>query len=161
MDTYTICFFGHRVINRHIDAAERLENIIEKFVKSKEYVELLVGREGDFDILVSSVICRITKKYNYGNTAHVLVLPYMRTEYRDNEEGFLKYYDEVEICEKSCKAHYKSAIQIRNRDMVDRSELVVCYVENQQGGAYTTMQYALKQCKKVINVADELYDKLI
>ena len=161
MDTYTISFFGHRVINRSIDVTERLENIIENFVKSKEYVEFLVGRDGDFDILVSSVICRITKKYNYGNTAHVLVLPYMRAEYRDNEESFLKYYDEVEICEKSCKAHYKSAIQIRNRDMVDRSELVVCYVENQQGGAYATMQYALKQCKKVINVADEVYDKLI
>ena len=85
----------------------------------------------------------------------------MRADYRDNEENFLKYYDEVEICEKSCKAHYKSAIRIRNRDMVDRSELVICYVENKQGGAYTTMQYALKQCKKVINVADEVYDKLI
>ena len=61
MDTYTISFFGHRVINRSIDVAERLENIIENFVKSKEYVEFLVGRDGDFDILVSSVICRVTK----------------------------------------------------------------------------------------------------
>ena len=98
------------MINRSINVAERLENIIENFVKSKEYVEFLVGRDGDFDILVSSVICRITQKYNYGNAAHIFVLPYMRAEYRDNKESFLRYYDEVEICEKFCKAHYKSAM---------------------------------------------------
>lgn len=161
MNVYTISFFGHRVINGFTGMTERLENIIENFVRSKEYVEFLVGRDGDFDILVSSVIHRITKKYDYGNTAHVLVLPYMRAEYRDNEESFLKYYDEVEICEKSCNVYYKSAIQIRNRAMVDRSELVVCYVENRHGGAYSTMQYALKQCKKVINIADEIYDELV
>ncbi len=157
MNTYTISFFGHRVIYRSEDIEKRLEILIESIVKSKEYIEFLVGRDGDFDILVSSVICRITKKLSYGNAAHVLVLPYMKAEYNNNNEDFLKYYDEVEICESSCYSHYKSAIQIRNRNMVDRSDLVVCYVERQKGGAYSTMAYAVRQGIKVINIADELF----
>lgn len=156
MNTYTVSFFGHRVIYRSEDIEKRLEILIESIVKSKEYIEFLVGRDGDFDILTSSVICRITKKLSYGNAAHVLVLPYMKAEYRNNKEDFLKYYDEVEICEKSCRAHYKAAIRIRNRNMVDRSDLVVCYVERQKGGAYNTMTYAVRQDKTVINIADEI-----
>lgn len=155
MNTYTVSFFGHRVIYQSEDIEKRLEILIESLVKSNENVEFLVGRDGDFDILVSSVICRITKRLSYGNTAHVLVLPYMRAEYRNNKEDFLKYYDEVEICERSCCSHYKSAIQIRNRYMV--ADLVVCYVGRPKGDAYSTMAYAVRRGKTVINIADELF----
>lgn len=43
--------------------------------------------------------------------------------------------------------------QITNRSMVDRSDLVVCYVEHESGGAYQTMAYAGKSGKTVINLA--------
>lgn len=57
----------------------------------------------------------------------------MKAEYRDNEKYYLNYYDEVEIRSKSSYAHYKSAIQVRNRYMVDRSELVLCYIQRNNG----------------------------
>ena len=37
----------------------------------------------------------------------------MKAEYRDNEQSYLDYYDEVEICADSSKVHCKSAIQVR------------------------------------------------
>ena len=40
--------------------------------------------------------------------------------------------------------------------MVDRSDLVVCYVDHESGGAYKTIQYAEKREKKIINVAEAL-----
>ena len=40
--------------------------------------------------------------------------------------------------------------------MVDRSDLVVFYVDHQKGGAYQTYQYAVKQEKRIINIAEEL-----
>lgn len=55
---------------------------------------------------------------------------------------------------KSCKAHPKSAIQIRNKYMVNRSDLVIFYVETTSGGAYQTMKYADKQCKNIINILE-------
>ena len=153
MDIYTVSFFGHRQIinSQHIEKI--LAQIIKKLIVNKEFVEFLVGRNGDFDILTASVIKQMIKKYAYHNASLTLVLPYMRAEFRDNEQSFLNYYDTVEICSESEKAHFKSAIQIRNKSMVDRSDVVICYVEHQQGGAYTTMQYAYKQKKKVLNIA--------
>ena len=84
----------------------------------------------------------------------MLVLPYERAEYRDNMESFLTYYDEVEICPESAKAHFKAAIGIRNRAMVDRADLVICAVERESSGAYTAMKYAEKQEKRIINLAE-------
>jgi predicted Rossmann fold nucleotide-binding protein DprA/Smf involved in DNA uptake len=83
------------------------------------------------------------------------VLPYAKAEFRDNEQSYLEYYDEVEICSASAQAHPKAAIQIRNRIMVDRSDMVICYVQHKSGGSYKTIQYAKKQGKRIINLAKE------
>ena len=152
MDIYTVSFFGHRHIEQGALVEERLESLLYDLITGKEYVEFLIGRDGEFDLLASSVIKRCIKKYGRGNTSLVLVLPYMRAEYRDNEAAFLDYYDEIEICEESARAHYKAAIQIRNRCMVDRSDLVVCCIQHQSGGAYKTVQYAQRLGKRVVEV---------
>ena len=152
MDIYTVSLFGHRHIEQGALVEERLESLLYDLITGKEYVEFLIGRDGEFDLLASSVIKRCIKKYGRGNTSLVLVLPYMRAEYRDNEAAFLDYYDEVEICEESARAHFKAAIQIRNRRMVDRSDLVVCCIQHQSGGAYRTVQYAQRLGKRVVEV---------
>ena len=54
----------------------------------------------------------------------------MKAEYRDNEKEYLDYYDEVEMCDESSEAHPKSAIQVRNRSMIDRADLVVCCIQH-------------------------------
>lgn len=123
-------------------------------ITQKQYFDFLVGRNGEFDLLAASSIRRAVKQYGCGNTSLILVLPYMKAEYRDNEQSYLSYYDEVEICAESSEAHYKSAIQVRNRCMVDRSDLVVCCIQHKSGGAYKTVQYAEKQGKQVRNLAD-------
>ena len=150
----TVAFFGHRDFNHHFKCEKALEKILRDLIKQKEYVEFLVGRDGEFDLLVALAIRRAVKQYGYGNTSLILVLPYMKAEYRDNEQNYLSYYDEAEICSESSDAHYKSAIQVRNRSMVDRSDLVVCCIQHKSGGAYSTMQYAKKQGKQVRNLAD-------
>ena len=155
MNIYTVSFFGHRYIERGIEIENRLDKLLHDLIMQKEYIEFLIGREGEFDILASAAIKRAINKYAYGNTHFTLVLPYMKAEYRDNEKEFLDYYDEVDVCYESSIAHPKGAIQIRNRSMVDRSDLVVCYVQHNSGGAYRTLQYAAKQGKRIINITDE------
>ena len=54
----------------------------------------------------------------------------------------------------SAKVHPKQAIQLRNRWIVDKSDLVVFWVENNSGGAYKTMRYADKCGKETINLPD-------
>ena len=153
MEIYTVSFFGHREIENALKVERKLETKIIELIQTKQYIEFLVGRDGEFDILAASVVKRVKKQMDYGNCSLIWVLPYMKAEFRDNEKNFLDYYDDVEICKQSAKAHYKSAMQIRNKAMVDRSDLVICCIQHKNGGAYKTVQYAEKQGRTVINIA--------
>ena len=132
---------------------KRLDKIIENLIKEKHKVEFLVGRNGDFDQYVSSAVIRSKRKYRDDNSFLVLILPYATAEYKNNVESFEKYYDEIEICQSCADVHFKSALKIRNREMVDRADLVVCFIDHESGGAYQTIQYAKRQNKKIINLA--------
>ena len=154
MDIYTVSFFGHREIENSLEVERKLEAIITELIKTKKYIEFLVGREGEFDILAASVVKRVKKQMDYGNCSLIWILPYMKAEFRDNEKDFLDYYDDVEICEQSAKAHYKSAMQIRNRAMVDRSDLVICCIQRKSGGAYKTVRYAERIGKQILYLHD-------
>ena len=161
LNIYTVSFFGHRYIDRFRTIEDRLEELIIKLLREHEYVDFLVGRNGDFDQLVSSTIRRVKREFRDDNCTHILVLPYNSAEFQNNEDSFAEYYDEIEICPESHNAHFKAAMQIRNRHMVDRSDLVICYIEHNSGGAYQTIQYALGQEKEVINLAEESRDEKI
>ena len=154
LNIYTVSFFGHRYIDNASEVEQHLDCLLHDLIVQKEYVEFLVGRDGDFDTIASAAIKRAIHSYGYGNAHFILMLPYMKAEYRDNEKEFLDYYDEVEVCTESSEAHPKSAIQVRNRCMVDRSDLVVCCIQHKSGGAYKTVQYAVKQGKQVRNLSD-------
>ena len=91
------------------------------------------------------------------NSSLVWVLPYLTAALRDNEDAFLRYYDEIEICDAAAAAHFKSAMQIRNRSMVDRSHLVIFCVEQKSGGAYQTMQYAKRVQKPCVNLWEQIH----
>lgn len=154
MNLYAVSFFGHRQIDNVFVIEQRLETMIRELLLSKEYVEFLVGRDGEFDQLVASTVRRCKRTVRDDNSALVLVLPYATAEYRNNKQSFHAYYDEVEICAEAAEKHYKSAHQIRNRTMVDRSNLVVFSVEHNSGGAYQTLQYAKKANASIINLPD-------
>lgn len=153
---FTVSFFGHRIIEDPLRIGQSLESLIGKFITEHEYVEFLVGREGDFDQLVSSTIRRCKRSIRDDNSAHVWVLPYPTAEFRDNEESFGEYYDEIEICEVAADGHFKGAHQTRNRKMVDRSHLVVFCIQHESGGAWQTMKYAQKQGSPYININSSL-----
>lgn len=155
LNIYTVAFFGHRYIDNPFLIEERLEEQIYKLLSEHEYVDFLIGRNGDFDQYVSSTVLRVRKRYRDDNSSLILMLPYPTAEYLNNEESFHNYYTEVEISYAASKAHPKSAIQIRNREMVDRADLVICAIEKETGGAWQTVQYAMKQEKPVINLFDE------
>ena len=144
METFTVSFFGHRRLDDPLSIERKLDELIRRLILEKNYVVFLVGRDGEFDQLVSSAIRRAKRNIGSDNSAHVWVMPYVTAEYLNCHEDYEAYYDEVEICEAAAGSHYKSAFQIRNRNMVDRSDLVVFCLEHSSGGAYKTFLYAQK-----------------
>ena len=155
MNIFTVSFFGHRIISKFREAEERVEALVHALLLEKEYVEFLVGRNGDFDQIVSSAVKRQKHLIRDDNSSLIWVLPYPTAELRNNMGNFETYYDEIEICACTAGSHPKGAFQIRNRQMVDRSNLVVFYVDHNSGGAFQTLQYAQKQKKEIINLAEK------
>ena len=151
---YTVCFFGHRQIDDFSLVEQKVEMLIVRLLNEHEYVEFLVGREGEFDQLVTSAILRCKKRLDTANCSVTWVMPYLKADYVKNSDSYDNYYDYVEVCEQSANTHPKAAIQIRNRAMVDRSDLCVFYVTHKGGGAYQTLQYAEKANANIINLCE-------
>ena len=76
-------------------------------------------------------------------------------------DDYGKYYDSVIIPESVEGVFPKSALVLKNRWMIERSDLVIVYVKRENGGAYTAMKYAERMQKRVINLCKlplESYD---
>ena len=116
-----------------------------------DYVDFLIGRNGEFDIYISSLLRNIKKEYK-NNFSIILVLPYLTAEYKNNKNSFEKYYDEIQIYEKSLVSHFKASIKIRNCEMINKSDLIIFYVERKSGGAFDAIRYANKKNKDIINI---------
>ena len=84
MNAYTVSFFGHRCIENALEIERKLEHLIITLLRNKEYVEFLVGRDGEYDQLVSSTIRRCKREYRSDNSANIWVLPYSTEEFGMN-----------------------------------------------------------------------------
>ena len=149
LEIYRIAFIGHREIYGQYRLEDRIEDIIRKELHSKEYVELYVGRNGDFDISVASATKRAQDALGHHNSSLVLLQPYPMKD----DVYYEKFYDELWYPVDS-KTHPKAAITKRNQWMIDNADLLVAYVEpDRKGGALTTLKYAEKKGIEIINLA--------
>lgn len=110
LNLFSCSFFGHRDFIHHNRYEKHLTEIIRNLITKNDYVEFLVGNNGEFDRFASSIIRKVKKNYHSDNSMHILVLPYMTAEYINNQNYFHEFYDEVEICNESSKVHFKSSI---------------------------------------------------
>ena len=149
LDTYSVTFFGHRDFDAHIKSEERLHQIVRELLASKEFVVFYIGRNGEFDRFCASIIKRVQNEMGRENSELILVLPYADKDI----EYYEKYYDCVMIPETIENTHPKGAIAKRNKWMVEQSDLLICYIDKEEGGAFAALNYAKKIEKKAINLA--------
>lgn len=142
-NTYRVVLFGHRDFNGYQTLDKQLYPLLKDVICTKPYVEIYIGRSGEFDIYAATVVKRAQNAMGKANNALICVLPYPDK----NTEYYEKYYDSIIIPECIEKSHPKGAISKRNRWMVEQADLLVCHVERESGGAYTAMKYA-KRLKK-------------
>ena len=148
MDTYTVSFFGHRVLHDLERIDTQIIPLLKELLKTKPYVSFLIGRQGEFDIYVASVIKRVQKEVGKESNELTLVLPYAVVDLPFYEI----YYDSIIIPECLQGTHPKSAITQKNRWMIEQSDLVITLVDKETGGAYTALKYAKKWDKKIIRL---------
>ena len=148
-NTYKVVLFGHRDFNEHRTLDEQLYPLLKDLIRTKPYVEIYIGRNGAFDIYAATVVKRVQNAVGKANNALICVLPYPERDI----EYYGNYYDSVMIPECIGNSHPKGAITARNRWMIEQASLFICYVEREDGGAYTALKYATKLGKQIINLA--------
>lgn len=150
-----ISFLGHRNINNK----EKIKQLVEKAVKENipENDELLFycGGYGDYDELCASV-CRNIKK-TLPTSKIIFITPYISPSQQQKIKYLLetKLYDEV-IYPPIENTPQRFAISKRNEWIVERSDLIIAYIEHSFGGAYKTFLTAKRKNKKIISISLEL-----
>ena len=150
MNIYKVCLFGHREIDDLIAFERVLSPLIKEVMLSHEHTQFFIGRNGEFDEFGASVIKRVRKRCN-ADSELTLVLPYKVSNIFDYE----RYYDGIIIPECAERSHFKSAIDLRNKWMIDNSDAVIVFVKK-PGGAYNAMTYAVSRGKPTVNLANKV-----
>lgn len=137
-----VAFCGHRMVSETETVRAKLRAIIEQLIEEGA-TEFLLGGYGEFDYLCAHVVYDLKEKYP--EIRSILVVPYLNRYQGPN------LYDESEYppIEKTPKRY---AILKRNEYMVEKSDVVVSYVQYGFGGAAKTRDYAVRKKKRIIEV---------
>lgn len=152
MKNKVCCGFGHRQVYDPISPS--LYKILENLIVKENCTVFMTGKSGEFDECFSSALFSL--KRSYPHISVILVMPYLSKELNAYKTVYEHAYDEIVIPEISASAHYKAAIKLRNRWMIDHSDFVISYLFRDFGGAYEAVKYASKQNKNVIDVLSSM-----
>lgn len=136
----TCCFIGHRVAPPGL--FDLVYKAVEEFALSVDRPVFLNGGMGDFDRLGARAVGILKKRVPDRGVSLRLVLPSYRYAQRAGQSAKLDLYDEILVCGESDGAHYKAMIGIRNRWMVEQSDVCIAYVNTNSGGAYNALRTA-------------------
>ena len=148
-----ITFLGHRRISGYDDLSERIQKTIFENINPKEETFFYCGGYGEFDSLCAKACRLVTGRIP--NIQIVFVTPYMTEQQQKKVMQFIRsgLYDSV-IYPPLEMTPPRFAIRKRNEWMINEADLIIAYVKQTYGGAFTAMDYARRKKKHVINIAD-------
>ena len=149
----TCVFSGHREVL--IPGIEmRLSDEIERLLQTDSKFLFLSGGMGQFDEMGSAAVRAAKRRHPDMDITLALVLPYPSRRLNADKEYYGALFDGIIIPSISDAAHRKAAIGLRNRWMVEQSDIVLACIYRSFGGAWDTVNYARRLGKPVINLAD-------
>ena len=141
-----VAFCGHSEYKGSMEDEVKILHLLKQKV-GKCSVDFFLGGYGGFDQFAYRCVKKFQKEY--GNAKLILITPYLNAPRADDCKKLfdLIIYPELE------KIPPKYAIVYRNRWMVEQADLIISYIMNQYGGAYTMYQYAKRKNKEIYNIA--------
>ncbi len=139
------CFSGHR--NLPQDSMELQTNLEKAIIELIERGVVFFGNGGavGFDALAATAVLKLKENYPHIRLVMVLPCPPEQQSSRWNDEQKKRYYkilgqtDKVRIL----SPQYTDKCMLdRNRYMVDNSAYLICYLHEQRGGTFYTVNYA-------------------
>ena len=145
------CGFGHRVLLMYIE--KPLRETLERLMEERGVRVFYTGGMGEFDEMFTRTVWSM--KRECPSLRLVLVMPYLTARLNVNKAFYEAQYDEILIPAELDGVHPKAAIGLRNRWMVDRSDIVIAALNRDFGGAAEAVRYAEKRGKEVVRIAEE------
>ena len=152
------CFSGHR----EIPAAEResLPRLLDEYVENmyrRGICQFICGGAVGFDALAARAVLRAREQCC--DIRLTLTIPYRGVEKHRSEADRLEFEDilsQADSVHYIAQAYSRDCMLRRNRYMVDRSRVCICYMTETTGGTVYTVGYALKNGLEIINLAMEM-----
>lgn len=145
------CLSGHsKIFDSSIN--KKLYSLAEELIIKYSVKEFLVGNYGDFDKISTEVITKLKFKYKI---KLILVIPYLTKEISENSDYYKTNYDEICIADIPNNTPKKLQIIKSNEYMINKSNYLLCYVNNDWGGAFNTLRYAKQKSKIIFNIANK------
>ena len=137
-----VTFFGHRDAPKEIEPTIRrtLINLIEQ----ENATDFYVGNNGNFDMMVYRLLQEMSQMYDI---KYSVVLAYLPDNREYNNLTNTIYPEGIETVPK------RFAISWRNKWMLKQADTVITYATHPSSGAWEFEKLAVKQGKRVINIA--------
>ena len=132
------CGFGHRVML--MDIEKPLQAVLERLMEERGVRVFYTGGMGEFDELFARTVRSM--KRDCPSLRLVPVAPYLTERLNMDKAFYEALYDEILIPAELEGVHPKAAIGLRNRWMVDRSDVVIAALQRDFGGAAEAVRYA-------------------
>lgn len=138
MREQTVCFSGHREIPP--EGKNRIKKELDKTVLGlieRGYTVFYTGGASGFDRMATE--CVLEYKKSCPDIKVRIIFPFKGCR------GEKEYKDIIPLCdgiEYACERYLPWCYHERNRMMVDRSSVCVCYLTKQSGGTAYTANYA-------------------
>ena len=145
-------FAGHREI-LHSGIEKRLGEALDTLFSLDNSFLFYNGGMGAFDTLCAEYIRKMKSIHPEKRIESLLVIPYMQQRLNTERAYLHSLYDGILMPADLENCHYKAAIALRNRWMVDHSQYMIAYIHRSFGGASTAFRYAETRNLTIFNIA--------
>jgi len=149
------CFSGHRKLPE--DCTELRQNLEKAIIDLINRGVVFFGNGGavGFDAIAADTVLRLKEDYPHIRLVMVLPCPPEQQSLKWNEQQKKRYYDLLDRTDKVrvLSPRYTERCMLdRNRHMVDCSAYLICYLREQHGGTFYTVNYAEQQGLEILRL---------
>ncbi len=149
-----VCFTGHREIpyREKKELKEALSREIDTAIEGGAS-DFCCGGALGFDTLAAETVLK--KKETNPEIKLILILPCRNQDKYWSYEDRKKYEEIKSLADDiiyTASTYYNGCMQVRNKALVDRSDICIAYLRKLTGGSASTVKYAEKCGIKIIHI---------
>ncbi len=154
----TACFTGHREIpmqHKSIIIKQLRKTLIELIEQG--YCYFGAGGALGFDTIAAQTVLDL--KETYPQIKLILVLPCksQADSWPDSDKRMYEYImSQADKIKYTSEHYYRGCMHTRNRHLVDNSSVCVCYLTQENGGTFYTVNYARRSGVLICNINDKI-----